>query len=84
MTPAPSSGLALPVVDPVLEQRLADRLAVIETLLAGHCQSRTAYVSQAAAHLMLNVWPTLTNAWGGEAKPGTVYMLVDSVTFEPF
>jgi endo-1,3-1,4-beta-glycanase ExoK len=44
----------------------------------------TQNVPQAAAHLMLNVWPTLTNAWGGEAKPGTVYMLVDSVTFEPF
>src|SRR5690606_830109 len=52
VTPAPSAGLALPVVDPALEQRLTERLAVVEELLAGHCRSRTAYVSQAAAHLM--------------------------------
>jgi heptaprenyl diphosphate synthase len=52
VTPAASAGLALPVVDPALERRLTERLAVVEELLAAHCRSRTAYVSQAAAHLM--------------------------------
>lgn len=47
------SPLALPVVDAALEQRLVDRLARIEELLAGHCQGRTPYVSAAARHLMM-------------------------------
>ncbi|GAB3025282.1 geranylgeranyl pyrophosphate synthase [Nocardioides flavus (ex Wang et al. 2016)] len=46
------SPLALPVVDAALEQRLLDRLARIEEQLAGHCRARTAFVSEAAAHLM--------------------------------
>ena len=48
-----ASPLALPVVDAALEQRLVDRLARIEELLAAHCQGRTPYVSRAAAHLMM-------------------------------
>ncbi len=52
MTAAPASSLALPVVDADLEHRLTERLARIEVLLAAHCQSRTPYVSRAAAHLM--------------------------------
>ena len=47
------STLALPVVDADLEGRLVERLAHVEELLAGHCRSRTAYVSEAATHLML-------------------------------
>ena len=47
------SPLALPVVDAALAERLVDRLARIEELLAGHCQSRTPYVSAAATHLMM-------------------------------
>ena len=47
------SPLALPVVDADLEARLVDRLARVEELLAGHCQGRTPYVSQAASHLLM-------------------------------
>ena len=52
MTAACTPGLALPVVDAALERRLTERLAVVEDMLVGYCQSRTPYVSQAAAHLM--------------------------------
>lgn len=52
MTPPSSSSLALPVVDADLEHRLTQRLAVVEDLLLGHCESRTDYVSEAARHLM--------------------------------
>ncbi|GGR82409.1 glycoside hydrolase family 16 protein [Deinococcus sedimenti] len=41
-------------------------------------------VPQDAAHIMLNVWPTNSAAWGGPATRGTVHMLVDSISFEPF
>lgn len=41
-------------------------------------------IPQQAAHVMLNLWPTDQADWGGLATPGTVYMLVDSVQFEPF
>lgn len=47
------SPLALPVVDADLEARLIDRLGRVEELLAGYCQGRTSYVSQAATHLMM-------------------------------
>jgi heptaprenyl diphosphate synthase len=47
------SPLALPVVDAELETRLVDRLARIDELLEGHCQSRIPYVTQAATHLMM-------------------------------
>ncbi|MFC4638579.1 family 16 glycosylhydrolase [Deinococcus hohokamensis] len=41
------------------------------------------HVPQQPGHLMLNVWPTMNPHWGGEVKPGQVYMLVDSVSYEP-
>ena len=44
--------LALPVVDHDLQIRLTQRLAVVEAELNAHCRARTAYVSEAAAHLM--------------------------------
>jgi heptaprenyl diphosphate synthase len=47
-----SLELALPVADPVLEQRLGARLAVVEKALAGHVRSRSAFVSEAASHLL--------------------------------
>ena len=47
------SLLALPVVDAGLEARLVGRLARVEELLAGYCQGRTPYVSQAASHLLM-------------------------------
>ena len=47
------SPLALPVVDADLEARLVDRLARVEEQLAGHCQGRTPYVTQAATHLLM-------------------------------
>jgi heptaprenyl diphosphate synthase len=40
------------VVDEALARRLAERLAVVDEMLVGHCRGRTAYVSEAAAHLM--------------------------------
>ncbi|MFK7603947.1 family 16 glycosylhydrolase [Deinococcus sp. SM5_A1] len=43
----------------------------------------TQNVPQDPAHIMLNIWPTNDDGWGGQATTGTVYMLVDSVTFEP-
>jgi len=51
-TPTPASSLALPVVDEALARRLSERLTVVEGMLAEHCRGRTAYVSEAAAHLM--------------------------------
>lgn len=47
-----SPGLALPVVDQALAQRLADRMDRVESLLHGHCRARTDYVTEAARHLM--------------------------------
>lgn len=44
----------------------------------------TQNIPQQAAHIMLNVWPTNSSAWGGTATTGTVYMLVDSIQFEAF
>lgn len=52
MTTDATSGLALPVVDEALAGRLKERLATIEEMLAGYSQARTAYVSEAAGHLM--------------------------------
>lgn len=52
MTTASAPGLALPVVDEALAARLTERLGAIEDLLSGHTRARTAYVSEAAAHLM--------------------------------
>ncbi len=46
------SGLALPVADPDLSARLAERMQVVEQALYSHVQSRTAYVTEAASHLL--------------------------------
>jgi len=46
------SGLALPVADPALSARLAERMEVVEKALYSHVQSRTAYVTEAASHLL--------------------------------
>jgi len=45
-------GLALPVSDPDLEQRLKSRLTLVEKALAGHVQSRAPFVTEAAGHLL--------------------------------
>ncbi|MBJ7531066.1 MAG: polyprenyl synthetase family protein, partial [Nocardioides sp.] len=45
------SPLAMPVVDPALEERLVERLARIEEMLADHCKGRAQFVSEAATHL---------------------------------
>ena len=52
MTTGSENALALPVVDEALAARLRERLALVEQRLAEHCRARTAYVSDAAAHLM--------------------------------
>ncbi|MFK7601998.1 glycoside hydrolase family 16 protein [Deinococcus sp. SM5_A1] len=43
----------------------------------------TQNIPQDPAHIMFNIWPTISDGWGGQATIGTVYMLVDSVAFEP-
>jgi heptaprenyl diphosphate synthase len=48
----PAPALALPVVDEALARRLSARLEVVEEMLIGHTRARTAYVSDAAGHLM--------------------------------
>lgn len=50
--PAPSSGLALPVVDEALAARLKARLVEVEEALSGHIRSEADFVTQAARHLM--------------------------------
>ena len=50
-TPAPG-GLALPVTDAALADRLQRRMMVVEEALAGHVVSRTQYVTEAASHLL--------------------------------
>ncbi|MBZ5735653.1 polyprenyl synthetase family protein [Nocardioides sp. TRM66260-LWL] len=53
MSPSPqSAALALPVTDEALAERLHSRMAEVERLLAGHVQGRTAYVTEAASHLL--------------------------------
>jgi heptaprenyl diphosphate synthase len=47
-----SSLLALPVGDDALAERLRDRMAFVETELARHVRGRTAYVTEAASHLL--------------------------------
>ena len=49
---AGESGLAMPVTDPALADRLRARMAEVEVALAGHVQSRTGFVTEAASHLM--------------------------------
>jgi heptaprenyl diphosphate synthase len=47
-----SAGLALPVVDAALAERLSARMLDVETALAGHVRSRAGFVTEAASHLM--------------------------------
>ena len=56
MTPTPASvnptGLALPIVDEALADRLRDRLGEVEEALVGHVQSPAPFVTEAASHLL--------------------------------
>lgn len=45
-------GLALPVTDAVLSDRLRERMTVVEKALSGHVQGRARYVTEAASHLL--------------------------------
>nr|WP_028474795.1 polyprenyl synthetase family protein [Nocardioides alkalitolerans] len=45
-------GLALPVTDAVLSDRLRERMTVVEKALNGHVQGRARYVTEAASHLL--------------------------------
>ncbi|MDF9714690.1 polyprenyl synthetase family protein [Nocardioides sp. ChNu-153] len=47
-----ASGLALPVTDAALAERLRERLAVVEQALAGHVEGSAPFVTEAAAHLL--------------------------------
>jgi heptaprenyl diphosphate synthase len=47
-----STGLALPVTDPALAERLGRRMDVVEQALAEHVRSRAGFVTEAASHLM--------------------------------
>lgn len=47
-----TGSLALPVLDADLEDRLRQRLDVVEKALAGHVVSEAAFVTEAASHLM--------------------------------
>ena len=50
-TPAPA-GLALPVTDEALAERLRARMQLVEEALAVHVRSRAGFVTEAASHLM--------------------------------
>ena len=52
MTSPPEAGLALPVTDPALADRLRQRMARVEQALEGHIVSRAPFVTEAARHLM--------------------------------
>ena len=45
-------GLALPVTDPALAERLRSRMDVVDKALYGHVQSRFPFVTEAASHLL--------------------------------
>jgi heptaprenyl diphosphate synthase len=49
--PAPA-GLAMPVTDAALAERLATRMTAVEEALGGHVRSRAGFVTEAARHLM--------------------------------
>jgi heptaprenyl diphosphate synthase len=51
-TTGSAAGLALPVTDPALAERLGRRMDVVEQALAGHVRSRAGFVTEAASHLM--------------------------------
>jgi heptaprenyl diphosphate synthase len=46
------AGLALPVTDPDLQERLRSRMEEVEKALYGHVQSRFPFVTEAAQHLL--------------------------------
>ncbi len=53
MTPnAAPAGLALPITDAALSDRLRDRMHLVEEALQGHVKSRAGFVTAAASHLM--------------------------------
>jgi heptaprenyl diphosphate synthase len=52
VTPPESASLALPILDPELEQRLRARMAEVETELEAAIQSEARFVTDAARHLM--------------------------------
>ena len=52
MSTTPSAGLAMPVTDPALAERLRGRMVMVEEALAGHVRSRAGFVTRAASHLM--------------------------------
>ncbi|WP_307816512.1 polyprenyl synthetase family protein [Nocardioides limicola] len=52
MTANPAAALALPVLDEALADRLRTRLELVERALTGHVQSRAAFVTEAASHLL--------------------------------
>ena len=45
-------GLALPVTDSALAERLAARMTEVEEALAGHVRSRAPFITEAASHLL--------------------------------
>ena len=47
-----SSGLALPILDETLAERLTARMAEVEDALQGHVQSQADFVTTAARHLL--------------------------------
>ena len=47
-----TSGLAMPVQDPALAERLETRMLAVEDALVGHVRSRAGFVTEAASHLM--------------------------------
>ena len=46
------AGLAMPVTDAALADRLRERMTAVEEALSGHVRSRAGFVSEAASHLM--------------------------------
>ncbi len=51
-TGSAAAGLALPVTDEALAERLRDRMTVVEHALQDHVRSRAGFVTRAASHLM--------------------------------
>ncbi len=47
-----TSSLALPILDPDLEERLRGRMVEVEEALLGHVESEAPFVTKAARHLM--------------------------------
>ncbi len=51
-TDSAATGLALPVTDEALADRLRVRMLAVEEALTGHVRSRAGFVTEAASHLM--------------------------------